>query len=557
MRISSHVKRPTEAAALETLQAGLDAGVTLLDTAHAYGLDDGDLGHNERLIAQVRRPETTIVSKVGMRRPGGGWRVDGRRKTILAQAEACCEALGEPPDVLLLHAPDPRVSLATSARALRSVVDAGLARAVGASNVRFDQLALMREHVEISLVEVAVSPLVEEAVRGGVVEHCLQSGIRVLAHAPLGGPKRVGRLTRRAPLDRIAETHGVNPQTVALAWLGSLHPLMTPIAGVTRPETARLAAVAARLGLSPEENEQLDDAFPVGRLVRVPRAERAADPASTSRRVVVLMGVPAAGKSTRARDLVDRGFVRLNRDEAGGTLVKLARTLGDRLADGDERIVMDNTYPSRAQRNRVIETAWQHGVPVECIWLDTPLHEAHVNAVERMLERHGELLTPAQIKSATKKDPNIFPPTAQFRFQTLFESPSPQEGFVTVERVPFLREARATHDRAGLVIDASAWAAHRPTDGQMPVLVLAWKPGATAGELQQLRSAYPAEVSVGVCVHAAGPPICWCRKPLPGLVVDWMRRHRVDPGRSRYIGSSSADATLAERLGMSYVHGAP
>jgi hypothetical protein len=88
--------------------------------------------------------------------------------------------------------------------------------------------------------------------------------------------------------------------------------------------------------------------------------------------------------------------------------------------------------------------------------------------------------------------------------------------------------------------------------GAAPVLVLAWLPGAGAAEEAALRARVPAAFAVGVCVHPAGPPVCWCRRPLPGLVVPWLRSERVDPRRSRYLGVSSADATLAARLGMEY-----
>ena len=55
------------------------------------------------------------------------------------------------------------------------------------------------------------------------------------------------------------------------------------------------------------------------------------------------------------------GWARLNRDARGGTLEDLLPALDALLAAGAERVVLDNTYPSRAARNAVIETAWAHG----------------------------------------------------------------------------------------------------------------------------------------------------------------------------------------------------
>ncbi|HLL24350.1 MAG TPA: aldo/keto reductase, partial [Kofleriaceae bacterium] len=88
MRLSTDAARD-DARALDVLRAGLDAGIDLLDTADAYALDDADLGHNERLIAQViagRRVE--IVTKGGLERPGGAWVPNGRARHLAAAARA-------------------------------------------------------------------------------------------------------------------------------------------------------------------------------------------------------------------------------------------------------------------------------------------------------------------------------------------------------------------------------------------------------------------------------------------------------------------------------------
>jgi histidinol phosphatase-like enzyme len=54
------------------------------------------------------------------------------------------------------------------------------------------------------------------------------------------------------------------------------------------------------------------------------------------------------------------------------------------------------------------------------------------------------------------------------------------------------------------------------------------------------------------CPHAAGPPVCWCRKPLPGLAVLAILRHRLDPGRCLFVGDWPVDPGFARRLGFGY-----
>ena len=71
--------RPPEEQGLRVLQAALDAGVTLIDTADVYCLDQHDIGHNERLIAQALagwagdRASVTVATKGGLVRPAGRW----------------------------------------------------------------------------------------------------------------------------------------------------------------------------------------------------------------------------------------------------------------------------------------------------------------------------------------------------------------------------------------------------------------------------------------------------------------------------------------------------
>src|SRR5437899_337133 len=122
MRLSTGPDRD-EGRAIATVHAALEAGVTVLDTARAYGLDDGDRGHNERLLARALAAHPAgararVVTKGGMTRPDGGWRPDGRARAIAADCEESLRALGRPIDLYLLHAPDPRTPWATSVRAL-------------------------------------------------------------------------------------------------------------------------------------------------------------------------------------------------------------------------------------------------------------------------------------------------------------------------------------------------------------------------------------------------------------------------------------------------------
>jgi aryl-alcohol dehydrogenase-like predicted oxidoreductase len=514
LRIGLGCMRLPEETAHETIAAAVEAGITVFDTARAY---DG----NERLVASALRGVHTarIVTKGGMRREGDAWIPDGRAKRIHADCEASLAALaGVPIDLYLIHAPDQRTPWRTSVRALAKLADEGLVRHVGVANVNRRQLDEALALAPISAVQVGLSIFDDTAVRGGVLERCEDAGLAVIAHSPLGGPKRAGRLDRRPELLELAEAHGATPAEAALARLLALSPAVVPIPGARRPETARSAARAAELELEPAER------------VRPARPRAAGE-------VVLVMGIPGAGKTRIAEDYAADGFVRLNRDERGGTLRELAGALDEELSSGTERVVLDNTYLSRASRSYAIEAAARHGVAVRCVWLDTPLAQAQVNLVERLLDRFGRLPTPEELKATARREAGVHAPTSQMRAVRELEPPSADEGFSRVERIPFERAARA--GRAGAFVAASAlpeW----DGDAEGPRLVFDWRPGADTDE-------------VGVCPHPGGPPICWCRPPLPGLILAFAREHGVDPGRSVLVGTSAAHRTLATTLGARYV----
>ena len=561
MRLSTDEDRD-EDVALATIAAAVDAGITVFDTARSYGHGPDELGHNERLLARSLRQagaeaHARIVTKGGMARAGGAWVPDGRAKAIRADCEASLAALdGLPIDLYLVHTPDPRTPWPTSVRALARLVEDGLVRRVGVANVSRHQLDEALELAPIAAVQVALSVSDDRTLRGGIVERCDELGIAVIAHSPLGGTRRAGLLDRHAVLAEVAGAHGASLAEVALAWLLGLSPAVVPIPGARRPETARSAAAAARLALEDGERETLTRAFgglrPVGR-------SQASSPRAGE--VVLVMGIPGSGKSLVAEEYVARGYVRLNRDERGGSLRELAEALDEELSSGSARVVLDNTYLTRAARSHVLEAAARHGVPARCIWLDTPLAQAQVNLVERLLDRFGSLPTPEEVREAARTEPGVLAPTSQMRALRELEPPAADEGFASVEQVPFARGP--SRGGAGVFVAAPALRAEgwkqalEGGDREAPHLVYDWNPGGEADALGSLAAALAAEVAGPVesvvCPHPAGPPICWCRPPLPGLPLAFARTHDLDPKRSTLIGNAPAHRTLATTLGARYI----
>jgi aryl-alcohol dehydrogenase-like predicted oxidoreductase/predicted kinase len=559
MRLSTEPERD-EDRALETIAAAVDAGVTLFDTARSYGLGEADLGHNERLLARALRrsgagERAHIFTKGGMTRAGGGWVPDGRAKALRADCEASLAALdGLPIDLYLIHAPDPRTPWRTSLRALERLVAEGLVRQIGLSNVNRRLLDEALELAPIAAVQVALSPFDVSALRGGVVARCAEAGVAVIAHSPLGGPRRAGRLARNEALAEVGKAHGATPVEIALAWLLALSPGVVAIPGARRPETARSSAAAGELALDPDERALLDREFGAASAERRRR---------TGAEVVLVMGIPGAGKTRVAEAYVARGYERLNRDERGGSLRELADALDERLSASVQRVVLDNTYLTRAARSYVVDAASRHGASTRCVWLETPLAQAQVNLVERMLERFGSLPSPQELRVLARAEQGTLAPTSQMRALRELEPPSSDEGLTEVEQVHFERASPPERAGAGVFVAAAVlkqdgWeAAIAQGDRDVPHLVFDWDPDGAPDELAPYASALAAEVSGPVesalCPHAAGPPTCWCRPPLPGLPLAFAHAHGVDPARSILIGTSAAHRTLATTLGSRYV----
>jgi histidinol phosphatase-like enzyme len=298
------------------------------------------------------------------------------------------------------------------------------------------------------------------------------------------------------------------------------------------------------------------------------------------------MGLPGSGKSTLAQEMVDRGYRRLNRDEAGGGLKDLLPRLGELIAAGERRIVLDNTYGSRRSRAAVLEQAWARGLDVRCVWLATAIEDAQFNAAWRMAERYGRLLEPDEMRRASRSDPGVFPPTVQFRHRRELEPPDASEGFARIDVVAFERRRDPTfagralfvwcdgvlrRSRCGRRSPASAGdvdiieerraTLDRHRHEGWRVILLSWQPEIADGTatradvdacFARTLDLIGVPMDVLYCPHGAGPPACWCRKPMPGLGVVAIQRHRLDPSRCLYVGVGTQDRAFARALGVPY-----
>jgi aryl-alcohol dehydrogenase-like predicted oxidoreductase len=253
----------SERDAERTIHAALDAGVTLIDTAHAYTTVEEE-AHNERLVARSlathpRGGDVLVATKGGHFRAGEhDFPVDGRPETIRAHCETSLRTLGvETIGLYQLHWPDPRVPVAESMGAFAELQREGKVRLVGVSNFSVEQIEEARSVVEVASVQNRFSPAHRED--RPVLDHCAGAGIAYLSYTPLDGATAARTLPERLPaFARVAAERGVSPHRVVLAWHLAQAPVVIPIPGARRPDTIADSAAAADLELTPDELALLD-----------------------------------------------------------------------------------------------------------------------------------------------------------------------------------------------------------------------------------------------------------------------------------------------------------
>jgi aryl-alcohol dehydrogenase-like predicted oxidoreductase len=253
--------RPPEDVGRRVINAAIDAGITLIDTADVYCLNDGDIGHNERLIASTIRERTDrdrirVATKAGLRRPGGQWTRDGTPKHIREACEKSLRALGV--DQIWLyqfHAPDPSVPFEKSVEAFAELQRAGKCRHVGLSNVSIEQIDAASGVVEVQSVQNRLNPFFRESL--DVAGECARRKITFLAFSPVGG-SRLAKKIQHPIVQALAQKHGCSPHAVVLAWVRSKGSTVVPIPGASKPEHAIDSAKAVDVKLRAEEIEEID-----------------------------------------------------------------------------------------------------------------------------------------------------------------------------------------------------------------------------------------------------------------------------------------------------------
>jgi predicted oxidoreductase len=241
-------------AAEARVQAALDAGVTLFDTADVYGPDNGEpFGAAEALLGRVFAANPSLGSRMVIATKGGirpGTPYDSSAPYLTSAIDASLKRMGlEHVALWQIHRPDILTHPTEIGRALEAAHAAGKIGAVGVSNFTPSQVEALAAHLPLPLVSTQpeFSPLAIEPLGDGTLDQAITRGMTVLAWSPMGGgrlgdPKDDRARAVAKALDVKAAEAGVSRAVAAYSWIMAHPARPIPIAGAQTP--ARIAEIA-------------------------------------------------------------------------------------------------------------------------------------------------------------------------------------------------------------------------------------------------------------------------------------------------------------------------
>jgi aryl-alcohol dehydrogenase-like predicted oxidoreductase len=291
MGMSQSYGQGDDSESIATIHRALEIGVNFLDTADMYGPFT-----NEVLVGKAiasRREEVVLATKFGNeRRADGSWKgVNGRPDYVHRACDSSLARLGvDCIDLYYQHRVDPNVAVEETWGAMSELVRSGKVRFLGISEAAAD--TIRRAHLvwPVTAVQSEYS-LFSRDPEDGVLSTVRELGIGFVAYSPLGRGMLTGGVTsadslpandfrRNAPrfqgenlvknLDlvakvrEVAESLGISPGQLAIAWLHAQGEDIVPIPGTKRRRYLEQNVAAAEIQLTPEVLAMLDRIAPLG-----------------------------------------------------------------------------------------------------------------------------------------------------------------------------------------------------------------------------------------------------------------------------------------------------
>ncbi|MFS2152690.1 aldo/keto reductase [Rhizobium sp. Rhizsp42] len=239
--------------AIRTLKRLPSLGVNFIDTADSYGPDV-----SEWLIKDALHPYNNgsiVATKGGLTRHGPDiWLPVGRPEYLIQQVHKSLRNLGvERIDLWQLHRIDSRVPAKEQFDAIKSLIDSGLVRHAGLSEVSVADIEAASKVFKVATVQNRYN-LVDRTSED-VLDYCTKHGIGFIPWYPLAA----GELAKPGSLlDTVAKQHSVSPSQIALAWVLKRSPVMLPIPGTSKVKHLEENVRAADVTLTDDQFRALD-----------------------------------------------------------------------------------------------------------------------------------------------------------------------------------------------------------------------------------------------------------------------------------------------------------
>ena len=263
--------------AIPAIHAGLDAGITLLDTADIYAPTWDAFGHNEIFAAEALRTwsgtkeqksKVVIATKGGItRKPSEVWSRNGSLDYLLRAAEASAGRLGvDKIDLWQHHRLDPNIEFETQVENIGVLKERGIVDQVGVSNYDAKQLAIAisilggPDQGGVVSVQNEFSPRYRYDL--DVFEVCEGHNIAFLPWSPLGGVRTKSEISEASVFEELAPKYSATPFALALAWEMRYSPAVLPIPGATRAESILDCVSATKIELSDDDFEHIGTNLP-------------------------------------------------------------------------------------------------------------------------------------------------------------------------------------------------------------------------------------------------------------------------------------------------------
>lgn len=272
---------------IDIVKAGLNSGITLLDTAYAYGL-----GHSEELIGKAikdyNRHSFAIATKGAQDFSSGQQVINNDPQFLVQQVDNSLRRLQtDYLDIFYIHFPDEQTPKAEAVGALQRLKEQGKIRAIGISNFSLSQIVEANADGYVDVVEDEYSLLHQQNVKE-MMPYLAENMISFVPYFPLASGLLTGKynsavsfvdddirsqmddfkgqrfseaLTAVSQVQPIAASHGATIAQVILAWYMQNPLVSVVIPGAKRPEQVESNAQSMSIELTPDEYQRIDQAF--------------------------------------------------------------------------------------------------------------------------------------------------------------------------------------------------------------------------------------------------------------------------------------------------------